>query len=67
MSTTTPTKRCPKCGLTKPTSEFHHRYGTNKDGSQRYQPYCIPCSLVTRNKYKARLRARIKQLKEETW
>src|SRR6266567_2197790 len=41
-------KRCPRCGETKPLTEFH-RSKARRDG---VQPYCIPCrSQIDHDRY----------------
>ena len=37
------TKKCSKCGLDKPLTEYH-KNGFNKKGEQRYRGYCKNCA-----------------------
>jgi hypothetical protein len=44
-------KRCPRCGLVKPTSAFYRRRG-----GTRTSPYCQPCTRVASREARSRRR-----------
>lgn len=44
------TKRCSKCGTYKPTTEFHKRIASRKDG---LCPLCKPCAIKKSKEYSA--------------